>query len=48
MGCLSLHIPVVYFPFYQMRSNVEREKNDGDDIPSEEKGSVTSCEINYV
>lgn len=32
----------------KVRSNVQKEKNDKDDIPVEERGSSAECEINYV
>ncbi|GFQ66090.1 protein FRG1 [Trichonephila clavata] len=32
----------------KIRSNVQKEKNNDDDIPEEERGSLKSCEINYV
>ncbi|PRD25194.1 UNVERIFIED_CONTAM: frg1 [Trichonephila clavipes] len=32
----------------KIRSNVQKVKNNDDDIPEEERGSLKSCEINYV
>lgn len=33
---------------FQIRSNIQREKNDKDDVPTEERGTTADCEINYV
>lgn len=33
---------------FQIRSNIQKEKNDKDDVPTEERGTTADCEINYV